>query len=138
MKTRCPHCNAINDIPNHYADKKIKCPSCTKTFTAACYLEEIVKKTPNNPPRKEKERIGWPGMACQIFGVLCLIYGFVSIEINAMAYSASDRTDWGFGRGLLACMFFIALGMIINRLERIAHHLEHHRREHPSCLKSLD
>lgn len=37
MKTQCPHCEAVYNIPDVYQDKQINCPKCKEAFTARKY-----------------------------------------------------------------------------------------------------
>lgn len=39
MKTKCPHCDHIFEIPDVYKDKPTKCVKCKRTFTPAEHAE---------------------------------------------------------------------------------------------------
>ncbi len=38
MKTRCPHCKQVQDIPDPYRLRQVKCLVCRKDFVAAMYV----------------------------------------------------------------------------------------------------
>ncbi|RKY06892.1 MAG: hypothetical protein DRP56_06630 [Planctomycetota bacterium] len=63
-----------------------------------------------------------PGTAVRIFGITCFLAGILASFINVSGGEIS--IPWGFGRGLLACVFFVTLGSICNILERIDCHIE--------------
>ena len=49
--TACPHCGQSNEIPAHYINKEVKCPSCRESYLATSKSEPA--KTPEQRYKEE-------------------------------------------------------------------------------------
>jgi hypothetical protein len=114
MKTTCPHCSKTHDIPDQYADKKIKCPSCAEGFVVTKDKDIIVNQNPglasrNDSPLSEPRNfsIWYIAGLLAIIGIPFLFGG----SVLGLTY----------GLGLL--FLCIAVGNILHELRVIAHHL---------------
>ena len=45
MKTKCEHCGVVQEVPDEYAGKKLKCLRCSELFT----VEKFVNSFPQQP-----------------------------------------------------------------------------------------
>ena len=94
MKTQCPKCKAVQQIPDHYSGKSIKCKKCSENFIAIEYEPLVPPANKNNPATPPF----WaPGVYLQILGIL----GIFASLLFGFGYSASlgyqSATNHAFG-----------------------------------------
>lgn len=116
MQTQCPHCQKTSAIPDTYKNRTIKCSGCKQPFKAVPYQDVIVAKIPPDPNtvQLKKDHIASTGRGCQILGILFIIGG-----VSASFVYPMTGPIFLIGGTILA-----ALGMVINRLDRIVHDLK--------------
>jgi hypothetical protein len=149
MNSKCPHCLKTHDIPDQYADKKIKCPSCAKGFVAVEDTEKFYAD-PAAPidetlPGEPQNKSFWYKMCVVILIAiaLCLWAQMAEMHFNGMLRaqesiasgvressieemirtgqeSQATRQTVLFGIAMItAC---IAVGNILHELRVIAHY----------------
>lgn len=52
MKTQCPHCDTIQEIPKEYADREVKCLGCDLVFVATKKKLDLPKYSHKPKPQK--------------------------------------------------------------------------------------
>lgn len=124
MKTKCPNCSQLWNIEAGEQDQTIECFYCKSQFNAAPYSVPVPNEPPDIPFQPSQtaqpvEEIGTPGMIWYLLGTLIGIIGIISglFQINR----------GGLAIIISAVMFWLiasAVGGVLNRLERIAHHTE--------------
>lgn len=129
METQRPDCEQSWNIDAEEKDYSIDCLTCNSRFKAAPYLDsttgEILQKTHDRlqtPPAAEK--VASPGRIWHIIGALIGIPGIIagSFHIPEVGLSTVALV-------LLVWLLATAIGGVLNRLERIAHHTEKLREE---------
>ena len=55
MKTKCPHCNTVQNAPDEAAGREALCKSCRKVFAISEYTTPVVLPLPD-PPKKKPRR----------------------------------------------------------------------------------
>ena len=137
MKTQCQNCKHLLDVPDIYINRTIKCIECKQSFKVAPYCDDpAVEIDPNTPAHVEelpdsnqpKEIIKTPGdiwysitMIVAMFGVMGIIATFIMGNVaEGLIIIVST---------VISCLSASAVGGVLNRLERIAHHTEHLRKE---------
>jgi len=111
MKTQCPNCKAVQDVPEHYAHKEIKCLKCQKGFIAAEYKPIIIDRPPKIK-RDESEFLAPPS------STMLNILAFLAIIISLFAAVASESVIVfivGVGGGFL----LVGLAEIVDSLRGI-------------------
>lgn len=124
MKTKCPQCSRTFTIPDAYENRTLKCPDCKVPYEAVPYEPVKPKRLPVLKPTAET--IDSPGMIFHVLTAFCIVIGLL-----AMASDPSAGVSL-----LLGGLFLSAIGGILNRLERIAHHLERMRSEQKTVVSS--
>jgi len=93
MKTQCPACQKLQDIPDAYKGRKIKCTACKQPFEAIPFLDIIVSQLPPDPPAKPpsppKLAIYTPGLSrfLQVIAVIWFIGAIMTIISNSSYWS---------------------------------------------------
>jgi len=99
MKTQCPECKTIQTVPDIYAGKKVKCPSCKKPFTAQKY-EDIVlaaqKPVESLPPMPSLSSLP-NGTWLNVLGILFIIFSvlFNFFYNKNLGYESAINHVWG-------------------------------------------
>lgn len=121
MKTQCPNCEQESTtIPDTYAGRTIRCSVCKKAFVAQP-LKTVVLNEKYDPAAQSAHpvRVNTPGTVFIPFGLLSLlglVFGLINLSVPFAAF------------GLFGVVICLGLTLIINRLEHIAHCLEHPQR----------
>lgn len=127
MKTQCPSCGQLWNIESDEQDQSMECFSCKTKFNAAPYSGPVPKEPPPIPFKPSQttqpyqttqpcEEISCPGGIWYFLGgtvgIFGILGGLLGEEIGVI---------------IAAAMFWLvatAVGGVLNRLERIAHHTE--------------
>ena len=103
MKTKCPNCQFIQYIPEHYANKEIKCPECKEPFVATEYVETAPPPQPKPVTRPMLRSSRWLDVMA-ILGIFFSIFGIL--------FSIADQSANGFFFCvLLMFLCFILIGI---------------------------
>ena len=126
MQTKCPNCSKLQIVPDQYAGRTLKCGGCKQAFEAVFFIDPLEVITPAKPPveywpQRQAEHVDTPGFAFKFFGC---IFGIIGI-LGGIAAESGPIAFFG----LSFLLFFCAIGAVLSRLERIAHHLERLRSE---------
>ena len=123
MKTQCPMCCQINDVEESLKNQTVTCSFCEHEFTAEFYMGKLSNK--NNPdthiPRK-------PGDVWYLVGILAGILGGVYFIASLFGGNAGAALV-ALVSTVIFCLFAVTLGVILNRLDEIANHIELLRKE---------
>lgn len=128
MKTQCPECKQLWNIEAGEQGQTIVCFYCKATFAAAPYLGAAPQEPPAIPFQPSQttqpyEEIGCPGLIWYVIGAAGGLFGIIMGLVEArrsLSILISAVMFW------LICS---AIGGVLNRLERIAHHTEKMRDE---------
>jgi predicted Zn finger-like uncharacterized protein len=75
MKTQCPYCQTIQQIPDTYKDRAVKCQSCQQLFTASQYSLLQTNPDPEALPSKSSPPESHAGTYLTGIGLLVIIFG---------------------------------------------------------------
>ena len=104
MKTQCPACQHVQYIPEHYANKEIKCSNCKEPFVATEYHEPAAAPEPppkpKPTPRPKLPSSHWLDVMA-ILGIFFSILGII--------FSIADQSANGF----FFCVLWIFLCFIL-------------------------
>jgi predicted Zn finger-like uncharacterized protein len=150
MKTRCPHCSAVAEIPDEYTGKTIACPKCKQSFMAAPRTDPKPPSISNScaPKKEPPNKSFWYKMSIIVLIVLvCLVWSqSEQIRFDRMIRAQESlthgikessmeeiiRTGYESQRTRQTIFFGIALmfacvgfGNILYELRVIAHRLPH-------------
>ncbi len=115
MQTKCPHCKADCDYFKDKPSQLISCWNCSTQFIGRPVTGEFASKDYiDQSVSNDKPRL--PGSFFYVMAVaIILISFFWSLCIHTFVYLIL---------GILAGLIFFAIGVALNQLERIAHHIE--------------
>jgi len=117
MKTHCPKCETIQDVPNEYANTSVKCKKCGETFKAVISVPIVsspdpVKPTPPAPPLLPDTHwmsaLGGLGIVLSLLGIfaaelgdhirigdclICLMLNFLLLAIRSVVGAVNANTE---------------------------------------------
>ena len=117
MRTQCPKCQQINNVPDGFKGRTVTCSFCEHVFTAESYLETMLAE--RNYSKSAPKRAGdtWYLISYLIgmLGGLCVI-GLI-LRGNFAALLVLIPT-------YILCYLAVTFGRILNRLEDIGGQLD--------------
>ena len=135
MKTQCPHCQRLRELPDAYAGRAVKCPDCGHPHTLAAYTpppppepEIIVAAKPAVPTPPPVEYPPSGGLPAAIYGGL-LIAGGAVIGIAAQSVVVAVG-------GIVGGLILMAIGDALDYLAKIAWYLEKKHERNSKKIKN--
>lgn len=113
IKTCCPHCGKINEVPDAYKDAGIKCLACRKEYAA-----RPMEPPPKTTPTPGSRRADLPETTGAGFAAIAVIVGIFSV-MGAIA----TQEPAVLAGGLSFSVFLFAAAIIINRLDKAVFYL---------------
>ena len=120
MKVQCPECKAVQEVPDPYLGKQVKCTKCQKPFITAEYKPVVIAqkpdKTPKQPPKPSKPPTG--EYLCS-WAVFCLLFSFIALILGIVS---GDGT--AFYRSVICILLSLVLLGIRSVIQTINYHNE--------------
>ena len=113
MKTQCPTCKTVQEVPDSYVGQNVKCSECKRQFVSEAsdiIFRRDEKVKPNRP--KVEHPPQRPGRYLQVLGVIVILIGGITAFFNMIV--SNDATP--FCLSILGGLVLCGLGTIANLL----------------------